>query len=27
VAATVTALFAVGAGLDYSPAYQFLLKR
>ena len=25
VIAAVTALFAIGAGLDYSPAYQFFL--
>ena len=25
VVAAVTALFAIGAGLDYSPAYQFFL--
>ena len=25
VGAAVTALFAIGAGLDYSPAYQFFL--
>ena len=25
VVAAVTALFAIGAGLDYSPSYQFFL--